>query len=126
MLPKDTEHKGRRKKTLGLTRDVADRNLNELRERARTANRSLDFAYRVERLTVFGSYLTDKPQLGDVDVAYKLTERYTGQRQDRFEDARRQAARATGRIFNSLMDEIGWPERELVLYLKAHSAALSL
>src|SRR5258708_5087610 len=121
MLPKGPENSRRRKKTLELTRTTADRNLSELIERARAANRSPDFTYRIERLTVFGSYLTDKTRLGDVDVACKLAPRFTGERQDFVERARMQAAHATGRRFSNLTEEIGWPEREVVLFLKAHS-----
>lgn len=47
------------------------------RAEAITANNEL--AFYVERLCVFGSYLTDKEILGDLDVGYKLERRYDGE-----------------------------------------------
>ncbi len=45
-------------------------------DRAKQINANgTDFVFGISRLAVFGSYLTDKPKLGDLDIAVELRPR---------------------------------------------------
>ena len=59
------------KKTLNISRKTADRIVSEVIERAKEINASSfpKFMLSVKKIAVFGSYLTDKEKLGDVDIA---------------------------------------------------------
>jgi predicted nucleotidyltransferase len=64
-----------KKKRVGVRRETADRLIKELLQRVEIMNASTDkyaFPYKVKRLILFGSYLTDKPVLGDIDVFYEF------------------------------------------------------
>jgi predicted nucleotidyltransferase len=61
------------KKNVGLKRDTADRLIKELVERVKIGN-SLpkeEVPHLITRLFVFGSYLTDKKKLGDIDIFFE-------------------------------------------------------
>lgn len=79
------------------------------------------------RVQGFGSFLTDVPRLGDVDVAVQLDTKLPndGHRVERYRAHCRQAA-LDGRRFPSYRDRLGWPEREVLLHLKSRSRGLSL
>lgn len=110
-----------------IARATADRVVTELLARAEQVNANPDYAYYVERLTLFGSYLGTAPTVGDVDVAVYLTLRHTDQElQRQLEDQRIDAACAAGRYFSTSIDQIIWPWYEVVLFLKHRSRTLSL
>lgn len=62
--------------TKRFKRERADRAVSKLLEIARTINADPIFLHDVEAIAIFGSYLTDQPDLGDVDAAYKLKGRW--------------------------------------------------
>lgn len=62
-----------RKKRVGVKRAKAEKLVADLVERAGLVEHDSAFLYRVERLTVFGSFLGDKAKLGDIDIAVELT-----------------------------------------------------
>ena len=46
--------------------------LAQLQLRAAWVDADPEYLYGVSRLMVFGSYLSDKPKLGDIDIAVQL------------------------------------------------------
>lgn len=56
-----------------ITRRKADSLLAELLTRAEEINRDPTSHYKVIKISVFGSYLTDAPYLGDVDLFVELS-----------------------------------------------------
>lgn len=52
-----------------IRRDLADKKLEALFARARYINQCDDFFDKIEEIWVFGSYLSDKELLGDIDAA---------------------------------------------------------
>lgn len=67
-----------KKKNLGIKRETADRILKEMVQAAETINLSPEtqFMYFVSQIVVFGSYLTQKERLGDIDVAFEIERRW--------------------------------------------------
>lgn len=104
-----------------ITRKTADRLVAGMLERAREYNADASRPLYVERLRIFGSYLDPQiDPLGDVDVELSFGMRTT-------DHARISAYnRASGKVFRSFMDEISWPQRELVQQLKNRSTAINV
>jgi predicted nucleotidyltransferase/predicted transcriptional regulator len=110
-----------------LTRKTADRKLSEFMGRVSEVNSNRNFAYRVRKVVVFGSYLTSKDKLGDIDVAVELTPREQDQvKQQALNNARISSADSAGRRFNNIVDRLYWPQHEVGLFLKSRSRAISL
>jgi hypothetical protein len=110
-----------------LTRATASRRLSELIDRIPEANANETFAYVVERALVFGSFLSDVPTLGDVDVDLTLAPRSADR--DEAEAAReRSIARAhlQGRRFPNLVAQLCWPRHEVVVFLRSGTRLLSM
>jgi predicted nucleotidyltransferase len=109
-----------------LTRKTARRKLDEFLDRVREVNRDDRLVYRVRRVVVFGSYLTEQERINDIDVAVELEKRYAGAEDRAARQARIREANAAGRQFATYMDTIFWPQTEVLLRLKARSRAISL
>jgi len=67
-----------KKKNLKIKRETADRILREMVKTAGKINSSpkTQFMYFVSKVVVFGSYLTKKESLGDIDVAIEIERRW--------------------------------------------------
>lgn len=100
--------------------------LNDLIERAQSINKNEDLVFLVERMEVFGSYLTEKELLGDLDVGVKLTRRYNDSRFTKHNQERIKLAKSGGRKFNNSTDELNWSFWEVILMLKARKRGLSI
>jgi hypothetical protein len=110
-----------------VRRATAQRALEQFLERVEAVNTDDCFAYRVTRVVVFGSFLTDRERLGDLDLAVELQPRHPdpdvhnlhcGQRIDE--------ALAKGRQFGNIVAQLYWPQHEVLLILKARSRTISL
>lgn len=126
----DATEKGRKlgvaKATKPISREKANHMLRELIERAEKINSNPDFACCVSKLSVFGSFLSDKEQLGDLDVFYKISRRYETEKYNEVSNQSYQKELAKGRQFNSMIDEYLWPYKEVLLLLKSRKKSLSL
>ena len=110
-----------------VTRATAEKRLEELIERARVVRDNPYYLYRVERVTLFGSILSDQSLLGDVDVAIRLVHKEPDStKAQELDKERRRKASAEGRRFNNDIDYIVWPKYEVFLFLKSRSRVLSL
>jgi hypothetical protein len=63
------------KKLRRMKRATAETMLAAVIERAKAINGNADLLCPVSELRVFGSYLTDSPSLGDLDIACRLVRR---------------------------------------------------
>ncbi len=109
------------------SRRTADRIFAEFMERVKKVNEDPYYLYKVTKVVLFGSYLTDAPQVNDIDVAVDLVlKEEDPQRCYQLMDARIREAAEQGREFSSITDLYGWPEREVQLFLKSRSRILSL
>ncbi len=110
-----------------ITRKTADRVLQEFMERVRIVNASTLYAYKVETAVLFGSMLSDKERLGDVDIAIELR----AATKDRHEfqellENRWIAGLESDKLFRSNFELLAWPETEVRFFLKSRSRSLSL
>ncbi len=109
-----------------LTRKTARRKLDEFLDRVREVNRDDRLVYRVRRVVLFGSYLTEQERIDDIDVAVELEKRYAGVEDQAARQARIREAITAGRQFASYVNTVFWPQVEVLLRLKARSRAISL
>jgi hypothetical protein len=109
-----------------IRRRTAERTLAALLPRAERVGKDDYFLYRVERMGVFGSYLSDAEFLGDLDIAIRMMpkERDQTRREQLFAD-RVEAAQAAGRRFGNFSQELEWPLRETLMFLRTHSPIIS-
>src|SRR2546430_9398057 len=107
-----------------LRRATAERKLREFMARVEQVNQSEEFAYRVNRVVLFGSYLTDAERVNDIDLAVEMVPRWDGfnvgiqhqKEQERVRLAPRHRTR------NALAVK-QWPWLEVLLFLKARDRA---
>jgi predicted nucleotidyltransferase len=110
-----------------LTRKTAEGKVAEFLERVRALNANDYYLYRVRRVYVFGSYLTERDRINDVDIAVELVDRESDpEKRWAMHQARSHEACEKGRRFSNLTEELSWSEIEVLLYLKNRSRAISL
>lgn len=110
-----------------LHRASADRIVQELLERVEEANRRDEFLYTITKVVVFGSYITDKEHINDIDVAVSLERKE--QDRDRFMERVEQRISDVieqGRSFGNYTQRIAWPMTEVMQFLKGRSRALQM
>ncbi len=110
-----------------IKRATAERYIQLLCDRATTVN-SGPYAYHIERLEVFGSYLSDKNPIGDLDVMVTMRLRETTDTHDidSMLESRRKAADISGKTFPSFLDRIVWPTEEVHRILRQHNYGISI
>ena len=104
-----------------MTHSKADELLALMVERAEEVNRDPQFIYRVSRLTVFGSYLTDKEKLGDLDVAVELLPKHNAEKHSKL-IKQQSINEATG----DWWEQSVWSRRKVHRALKRQNHAFSL
>ena len=109
-----------------ISRQKATKLLNELIERAKSINENGELIYFVESIKVFGSYLSDKETLGDLDVGVKLSRKHKPGDFTKHNQKRIALAKANGRQFSNSTEQLHWPHREVMLMLKGKQRGLSL
>ena len=110
-----------------IHRKTAEGILAEFMERVHAVNATPEYLYRVDGVILFGSFLSDVEQLGDVNVAVNLESKARGEVEfQEWSTARTHAARVKGRSFPTIFVQAYWPKKEVCLHLKARSISLKL
>lgn len=109
-----------------IKRTTADKAVAALIERAKEINKSSKYLCRVKRMTVFGSYLSDKAILNDVDVEVIIDSKFTWETEQHRYDTRMEHAEKSGRVFSSFGSRINWIKDEVYLRLKNKSRTIQL
>jgi len=110
-----------------ITRVTAERILDGFMQRVEAVNSNPDYLARVTGVIVFGSFLSQNEELGDVDVGIQLE--WKPSDDDTFREraeARRKLAQAQGRQFRNVSDWATWPDTEVRLVLKSGARQLSI
>ena len=110
-----------------VTRQTAERLLQEFLQRVEKVNSSDDYAYYIKQVIIFGSYLSGSPTLGDIDLSLVLELRDDDlQERHKHFDERIKLAQKQGRHFKSDLDSAFWPYQEVIQFLENRSSPLSL
>ena len=109
-----------------VNRKTAEKALNLFLERVEHVNSNPYYLYKVKRVLIFGSFLSDSETVNDIDLAIELTPKEVNPniRNSQFEQRRKEALE-NGRSFGTFVEELFWPEKETRLYLKSRSRILS-
>jgi hypothetical protein len=108
-------------------RAVAQQHLEAFLKRVHEVNESDQYLYRVSRVVLFGSMISDQPLVGDVDLAVLLEPRADdADVQDANEEAFIKRAHEDGVYFSTFLEQIAYPQTAVWKYLKARSRILSL
>lgn len=115
------------KKTLNISRKTADRIVSEVVERAKEINASPypKFMHFVKKIAVFGSYLTDKEKLGDVDIAVLFERREEFESGDSEKDGL-ECIRIHNKNVYDFFEVLYFPERIVKQTLRNKSKSLSI
>jgi predicted nucleotidyltransferase len=111
-----------------ITRQTAERVLQEFLERVDQVNSNAYFLARVTKVVLFGSYLRPElDRLGDIDIAVELRPKESDYQRVREATERRLADLADrGRRVAGLLARESWWRGEVLRFLKARSRAISL
>jgi len=106
-----------------LSREKAEQLVAGMLERVQEVNADERYAMRVETVVVFGSFVTDRSMIGDIDLAVRLRPRF----QDRGEqDQAEAAARSRAKGTRNIVDYYSWPDTEVKRALRNRSTVLEL
>jgi predicted nucleotidyltransferase len=106
-----------------LTRVKADGLVGQLLARVRAVNDDPKYAFKIDSVVLFGSYLSDRDRIGDIDVAIALRPRL--QKKDA-QKALEEAARSRGPESRNLVEHLFRPQREVRQAVKARSSWLDI
>jgi DNA-binding MarR family transcriptional regulator len=110
-----------------VSRQTAKKKLNEFMERVHQVNRDSRFLYRVGKVVLFGSFLTDTLIVGDPDIAIQLIPKEVDSKKhsDMILDRAHEATRE-GRQFHNFVEELFFASDEVKRFLKARSRIIQL
>jgi predicted nucleotidyltransferase len=110
-----------------VSRQSAEKTMSEFLDRVRQVNRNSRFLYRVRKVVVFGSFLSDAPFVGDLDLAVDLCPKEKDIRKhSELIRARANEAVSCGRRFRNYVEGLQFAEQEVIMFLKARSRILQL
>ena len=110
-----------------ILRKTAERLIKEFVERSHKVREDPYFLYKVKRAIVFGSYLTNKDKINDIDIAIELIPKDNdSDKHIKLIKKRIDEAQNKGRKFNSYHDALFWPIAEVHSFLRGRSPSISL
>jgi predicted nucleotidyltransferase len=107
-----------------ISRAKAQQLLAGVLERAESYNADDAKPLLITEIAAFGSYVREAAtELGDLDLTVKFE-----RRREEFKDPDVVCAyaRASGRTFGTFIDQLAWPEREMLVTLRARSGYINL
>lgn len=110
-------------------RKSVDKAYKDFMGRVSEINKDDNYLYKVEKVVVFGSYLSDKEYLSDLDLAIRLTSKFKTDEGELFGykcEQKTKLAQKNGRRFGNIAEYYSWPQTEVLLRLKNRSAIISL
>jgi len=110
-----------------INRATADKHYNQFLMRVNEINNNDKFLYQVSKVAVFGSYFTDSPTVGDIDMFVWIDRKNKFKKQFSYiHKQRTEEMAAGGRQFPSLGEQLNWPELDVRKYLKNRSRVISI
>jgi len=110
-----------------IKRKTAERLVAQFLGRVEQVNKDPDLLYWIDEVIAFGSYITEAPNLGDIDLGVRYSPRTRDQTlwitlYKRSLDM----AGASGRHLATVVDKVGWPQREIEMRLRNRSSSFHL
>lgn len=110
-----------------ILRATAERRLKEFLDRVLVVRNSKYYLYKVTKVVVFGSYLSYKEKINDIDISISLKSKQKNeQRRRRMIEERIDSAIFYGKVFRNEGEKICWPQIEVIKFLKDRSRSIGL
>ena len=110
-----------------VSRRAAEQKLDEFLARVRQVNADDYFLYIVRKVILFGSFLSDAPFVGDLDLAVDLERKeQDGDRYVHMALVRAREAESNGKRFPNFVEKICFAEHEVKQFLKAGSRIIQI
>jgi predicted nucleotidyltransferase len=108
-------------------RKTAEKALAEFMKRVQTVNSNPYYLYKLTKVILFGSYLTDAPEVNDVDIALEISPKEEDRELRGLQlEKRRAKMEKSGKRFNSILEWAGVAEIEVWNFLKSRSRIISM
>jgi len=110
-----------------IKRKTADKLISGFMERVKTVNADNYYLYKVVKVVLFGSYLSSKELLGDIDIAMAYKSKCKSKnKRHKLEGCRIDEAMERGRQFKNMVDMLYFPQIEVKRFLRGRSKSLKL
>ena len=110
-----------------VSRRNAEKKLIEFMERVHQVNEDGRFLYRVRKVIVFGSFLTESPTFGDLDIAIDLEPKEPdANKHSDLTLARANMVARNGKRFQNSVEKLFFADHEVRSFLKARSKIIQL
>jgi hypothetical protein len=110
-----------------VSRQSAEKTMSEFLHRVQQVNGNTRFLYGIRKVIVFGSFLSDAPFVGDLDLAVDLYPKEKDSRKhSELIRARANEAARYGRRFRNYVEGFRFAEQEVMMFLKARTRTLQL
>ena len=110
-----------------IRRKTAEKHIGKFLQRVIEVNSNNYYLYKVIKVIVFGSYLSNIDLLTDIDIAVEIKSKINDiEERIEIEQERTHNAANEGRQFINILDRVFWPQREIFLFLKSRLRAISL
>lgn len=113
--------------TKPISRVTAERKLKEFMDRVIVVKNYKYFLYKVTKVVVFGSYISKKKKINDIDISITLEPKEKNvNKQIRLNEERIIETIEDGRRFRNEGEKFLWPMLQVIKYLKSRSRSLSI
>ncbi len=110
-----------------VSRRNAEKKLIEFMERVHQVSEDGRFLYRVSKVIIFGSFLTEAPTVGDLDIAIDLEPKEPDiKKHSDLTLARANMAARNGKRFQNFVEKLFFADHEVRSFLKARSRIIQL
>lgn len=110
-----------------IKRSTAEAVIAGFMDRVRQVNESDEYCYGITAVVLYGSILTGRRDLGDVDFAIQLTPRLSDSKAFlQLQRKRIQEAIESGRTFRNITMEMVWCATEIYMFLRARKRSISI
>ncbi|WP_273214066.1 nucleotidyltransferase domain-containing protein [Runella zeae] len=110
-----------------ISRAKADEIFNDFMERVKEVNHNDYYLYKVKRVILFGSYLTESATVNDIDIVVETERKESDNNLGRQKnESRSSEASMRGVRFGNILDYLYYPQYEVSQFLKSRSRYLSI
>lgn len=109
-----------------ISRERAEKHFSKFNERVREVNQNPKYLYKVAKVLLFGSFMKDAQFVNDIDLVLFLERKESDSKifEQQSKDKVRHAIKA-GKQFRSFVDELFYPQDEVLHFLKSRCVYLS-
>ena len=111
-----------------MNRSQADKLFNEILERVKEVNDNPYYLYKINNIALFGSYITDKKDLGDIDIAfdYQFKRRIVKTKDGLDNETKANMKRSDERNCNDFVKSLSFGLHEVSTFLKKRSPKIHI